>query len=136
MIPRFSILLFATFLIGCSENPAPTESGTPGMLRIGAATTSDILVHIYQKTSAGFEEIGFGQTAEDGSFGLFQPDASGPLWLQTGDYAITLESIGAPIRIPGECRQPQTTPLKLHWTEADHLPLIEVPEATPSRTKR
>lgn len=136
MIHRFSSLLFATLLIGCSEDPEPTESGTPGKLIIGTATTSDILVHFYRKTSAGFEEVGFGQTADDGSFGLFQPDARGPLRLKTGDYLITIESIGAPIRIPEECRLPQTTPLKLHWTEADHLPLIEVPEATPSRTKR
>ena len=131
------LMLFLPILcLGCSQGPSPAKGGTPGIFRIGNSTTSEILLHVHRKMPGGFEEIGFGQTADDGSFVLYNSDASSPLWLESGHYSFTVESIGAPLKFPKQYLTPQTSPLQIQWTDQDTLPTLEVPEAIFAVAKR
>lgn len=92
---------------------------------------SDVQINVYRRTEAGtFESVGFGVPAIDGGFQLYQPGAAGPLWLLPGNYWLTLESAGAPIEIPRDYTTPETTPLRLEWSETDRLVDIEIPASS------
>ena len=86
-------------LVGCGSATVPALGGTSGSLRFGAAVTSDIVVTVHQQNGGEFSVIGFGTTIQDGSFVLYKPGATEPLWLVPGEYAFTLESIGPPVQL-------------------------------------
>jgi hypothetical protein len=91
---------------------------------------SDICVTIHRVNETASEPIGFGVTANDGTFQLVKNEALGPLWLPPGEYRCTLESVGSPIRIPREYTKSGSTPLKVSWSAADKSLELDVPEAS------
>ena len=102
-------------LAGCGGGSAPAKGGTPGTLTFGSNVSSDIRVSIHRSVSGGFEVLGFANTAADGTFVLYNSGATEPLWLEPGDYAFTLETIGPPVEFPEEFTRPESTPLKVTW---------------------
>ena len=119
MLRLIRVLLLAVVLValpGCGGGPSPSKGGTPGKLTFGSNVSSDIKVTIHRNAASGFEELGFANTAADGSFVLYNLGATEPLWLEPGDYAFTLESIGPPVEFPEEFVKPESTPLKVTWT--------------------
>lgn len=108
-----SVALFA----GCG--PRSVAGGTPGRLRAGADVLAEIQVTIHRGTGASREIVGFGITADDGTFALRTPGARGPLRLPKGQYRITVESVGNPIQLPAELLDPQSTPWRLDWSPID-----------------
>ena len=124
-----SVFLFTVSLLsGCSDAPAPATGGTPGTLTFGAGVTSDINITVHRSTAGSFQPIGFGLTDVEGKFILYQTGAAGPLWLEPGDYAFTLESVGPSIAFPKEYLTPQSTPLKLNWTADSESADLSVPQ--------
>jgi hypothetical protein len=109
------ISVVPAILAGCGGGSSPAKGGTPGTLAFGANVSSDIRVTIHRRASGGFEVLGFANTAADGTFVLYNSGATEPLWLEPGNYAFTLESIGPPIEFPKEFTQPESTPLKVKW---------------------
>lgn len=109
-------LFFVSLLNGCSDGPIPATGGTPGTLKFGDGVTSDINITVHRNSAGSFQPIGFGLTDIEGKFILYQTGAAGPLWLEPGDYAFTLESVGPSIAFPKEYLSPLLTPLKLSWT--------------------
>ena len=108
-------ILIAGFLCGCSGSRSPAKGGTAGALMFGPEVTSDILVTVYKKNDNGFQSIGFGTMAVNGSFILYNNGATEPLWLEPGDYKFTLESIGPPIKFPAPYLKPESSPLHVNW---------------------
>lgn len=102
-------------LAGCGGGASPAKGGTPGTLTFGSNVSSDIRVTIHRSVAGGFELLGFANTAADGTFVLYNSEATEPLWLETGDYAFTLESVGPPVEFPEEFSRPESTPLKITW---------------------
>lgn len=109
-------LLAATLLsaTGCG-GPQPVAGGTRGLLHHGNTALGDIQIVLYPADNSA--AVGFGVTNPDGWFELRQPGATGPLWLEPGDYRATLESVGStPLRLPTPYLTPETTPLQFSWT--------------------
>lgn len=123
-----SVLLFAFFLTGCENGPEPATGGTQGVLKFGSSVTSDMVVHVFQKQRSAFQEIGFGNTSADGTFVLYSPGAKEPLFLTPGEFAFTLESVGPTVKMPKEFLKPESTPLKVTWTEGMPSLILEAPE--------
>lgn len=111
-----TLLLLLILLTGCSDAPAPATGGTPGSLTFADGVTSDINITVYKNSSGSFQPVGFGLTDLEGKFNLYHTGASGPLWLEPGDYVFTLESVGPSIAFPKQYLNAATTPLKLTWT--------------------
>lgn len=114
---RFLLMVISLdCLAGCGSATVPAEGGTSGTLKFGADAISDIVVTVHQGNSGQLIPIGFGTTMQDGSFFLYQTGATGPSWLEPGDYVFTRESIGRPVQFPDEFLEPGATPLKFTWT--------------------
>ena len=126
-IGAWAVLL--TMLSGCG-GPKGVTGGTPGVLTYRGKQSADIRVTVYRVDGTASEQIGFGVTANDGTFQLVANEARGPLRLSPGDYCCTLDSAGSPLRIPREYSKPGSTPLKVSWSAADKSLDLEVPEAT------
>lgn len=107
-------ITFAVTFTGCG--PQPVKGGTAGNLMAAGKPLSDVQVTVFQNAGTAFQPIGFAVTKTDGSFQLLQNQARGPLNLAAGDYRCTLESAGAPIKIPKQFAKPETTPLKVSWS--------------------
>ena len=120
-----SLLILGT-LAGCGPTPVP--GGTTGTLRVGGHVLLDMQVTIHSADRPSAKPVGFGTTGTDGWFELYQNGAKGPLWLLPGDYVCTLESIGAPFEVPKEYQSPETSPLKVTWTDGEASPDLEPPE--------
>lgn len=111
----------AAALPGCG--PRPVRGGTAGQLRAAGKPLSEIQVTFFQNEGAVYQPIGFAITKTDGSFQLLQNQARGPLMLAAGDYRCTLESAGAPVKIPKQFAKPETSPLKVSWAGTGALDL-------------
>lgn len=118
------LVLLMIFVAGCQKQSVP--GGTEGVVHAGATRLMDIQVELHD---ASLIPMGFGVSGIDGAFRLFHPRAKGPLWLKPGDYRITLQSIGPiPQFFPKTYTNPETTPLRLHWTENDRILDLEIPQ--------
>lgn len=124
-LKSLALVVVASTLAGCGARPV--TGGTKGVLRYAGKSLSDIQVTIYQLEGGSPKLVGFGVTANDGSFRLMRNLASGALWLSPGEYCCTLESVGMPIRLPKEYASAETTPLKVSWSTADKSLNLEVP---------
>jgi hypothetical protein len=109
------LLVSLVTLAGCG-GVRPVTGGTEGTLDFGDQLLSDIQVSVHERDGTKFTYIGFGVTDRDGGFTLVTDGAKGPLWLSPGEYCFTLESAGAPVEIPNEYLQPETSPLKVSWS--------------------
>ncbi len=112
-----AMVVLAAALAGCGVRPI--TGGTKGVLRVDGKFVSDLQVTVHQLAGGSLHAVGFGVTANDGSFRLVKNNATGPLWLTPGDYRITVESVGAPIRIANEYARADATPLKVSWSARD-----------------
>ena len=121
-------VLMTGVLSGCSGSTSPATGGTAGALMFGPEVTSDILVTVYKKNQTGFQSIGFGTTAVNGSFNLYNTGASEPLWLEPGDYSFTLESIGPPVQFPAPYLKPESSPLNVNWNSDMTSLVLQAPE--------
>jgi hypothetical protein len=116
------LVLLAITLPGCGVRPV--VGGTAGVLHVGGETPGDIQITVHHPAAGGWQPVGFGITASDGSFELVANGAEGPLVLAAGEYRCTLESVGAPIQVPKEYTDAETTPLRPSWPEnGDRLEL-------------
>lgn len=111
------VLLGQMMLPGCYSQPV--MGGTAGKLTIGGAPMSEVQISVYQQKEGAWEKIGFGDATSDGSFELVKPGAAGPLVLEAGEYRFTLESIGAPLRVPPAYQNPASTPLSVVFPTGD-----------------
>ena len=116
-IVLFLIVLMAS-MVGCG-GARPVTGGTEGRLRVGSDRLSEIQVTV--------KPIGFGIPGSDGVFRLVTNGATGALRLTPGEYRCTLESIGAPVVIPSEFAQAETTPLKVTWPTGDLKLDLDIP---------
>ena len=114
-IKGLALSAVVAMLVGCGGGASPAKGGTPGTLTFGSNVSSDIRVTLHRSAAGGFEVLGFANTAADGTFVLYNSGATEPLWLEPGDYAFTLETIGPPVEFPKEFTRPESTPLKVKW---------------------
>ncbi len=105
------ILLFT--LAGCADQ-APTSPGTQGELLSAGGPLPEMKLTVYRVEGQQFTAIGSAVTGWDGRFGLYNLDASEPLWLVAGEYRFTLESAGAPIKVPTKYLKPDSSTLVYH----------------------
>jgi hypothetical protein len=122
----------ASTLAGCG-GVKPVTGGTIGTLRIGGELLSEIQVTVHEVEGTSMQAVGFGVTDRDGLFELVTNGAHGPLILPPGEYRFTLESAGAPVQIPKEYTQPDTTPLKVSWSGGDDDLNLDVPISLPAQ---
>lgn len=120
----FILAIVLTGLAGCGNATPGIAGGTAGKLSFGNDVSSDIRITVYEAQAGSFRPIGFGNSAADGSFVLYSPAADEPLWLQPGDYAFTLESLGPPVQFPDEYLNAETSPLKVTWSV--EMPTLEL----------
>jgi len=130
-------MIAACFLIlmsaGCGGSQA-VPPGTRGLIHAGGATLSDIQVTVHRAVGSTYEPIGHGVSSPTGEFGLIQTAGAGSLWLEPGEYAFTLESVGPePLAWPADFALPESTPLTRTWTGNDELLDLDVPEPQPKR---
>lgn len=119
--------LLAIALLGCG-GPRHVAGGTTGTLHAGSVQLGDIQVTVHRVTGATTEVMGMGITRSDGRFELVQPGARGPLHLASGEYRVTVESVGpVPLRFPREFGSAEKTPLRVEWTTESSQLDLEVP---------
>jgi hypothetical protein len=115
---------------GCG-GPTPVRPGTRGTISTGGRGLAEVRVEVYRRDGDEAEFVGYGVSNPEGRFGLFQDDAAGPLWLEPGEYALTLQSVSPdPFTWPVEYLDPLKTPLLQEWEGSGEL-VLEVPEPTP-----
>lgn len=123
------ILLAALCLVfcgGCSSQPSSVEGGTSGTLVAGDYPVPDFEIKVFEVGNS--VPLGMGTTANDGKFQLILMKGEGPLWLEPGEYAITLESIGPETpRIPSSYADHSKTPLKVTWKSEDKSLELKIP---------
>ncbi|WP_425615027.1 hypothetical protein NA78x_004915 [Anatilimnocola sp. NA78] len=112
-------------LPGCGARPV--TGGTKGSLRGGGSPLSDLQVTIHSQQTGAWTPIGFAVSSTDGTFELFSNGAKGSLFLQPGEYRCTLESAGAPLRVPPVYARAETTPLKVLWPTPSQSLDLELP---------
>ncbi len=127
----FVLSLTLPMICGCGAKSVP--GGTKGVLLVGGSPMSELQINVYAITNGMPQAIGFGVTAEDGSFLLYQTGASSGLWLTPGEYRFTLESVGAPTVIPNEFTSAATTPWKVQWTGTEPTLNLDLPIAEAKR---
>lgn len=111
-------LLLILLHAGCG-GARPVVGGTDGSLRVSGILLSETQVTVHRLEGGAYRPVGFGITDSDGTFQLVTNGAKGPLRLVRGEYRCTLESAGAPVQFPIEYAKPETTPLKIVWSETD-----------------
>jgi hypothetical protein len=121
-----TLLLVGCVLSGCGGGSRPVTGGTTGQLKFGSHVTSDVQVTLHRRVGSEFEVVGFATTDADGRFELLQPGAVGPLWLSTGNYVVTLESVGAPLVLPEKYGMPTKSSLTVDWKEDSADLLLQV----------
>jgi hypothetical protein len=121
------LLVLAVPLTGCG--PTPVVGGTRGTLRDASGQLSEMQITVHRSDGGAWHPIGFGVTADDGSFALVTNGAQGPLLLFPGDYRCTLESVGAPVQIPAEFATADSTPLQVTWSAGSASLDLVVPVA-------
>ena len=119
------VVLLCVSLVGCG--PKPTIGGTPGVLRSGTSRLSEMQVTVHRVVDAKTEAIGYGVPDIEGQFRLIKTGGAEPLVLEPGDYRCTVESIGAPLAIPKEFSQPESTPWKIAWQGGAQTLDLELP---------
>jgi hypothetical protein len=112
-----SFCLFVALLPGCGETPV--NKGTEGVLREHDVPIGNVRVTVNRVDKKSVTPIGFGLSADDGTFQLVTKGGRAGLRLAPGEYSCTLKSIGAQVRIPNEYAQVNTTPLKVFWSKED-----------------
>jgi hypothetical protein len=127
---RHSIIFCVLSLLlpsGCSTGPKPEDTGgTAGLLVVGENPVPDFEVRVFEVGSSN--PLGIGLTGIDGSFKLVVPTGDGPLWLSNGEFAITLEAIGAASpRMSAAYSNPAKTPLKVKWSSANQTLELKLP---------
>ena len=130
MLAFKQILAVAVVVIavsGCGSGTSPAKGGTPGKLTFGSDVSSYIRITIHRSGASGFEQLGFANTAADGSFVLYNSLATEQLWLEPGDYVFTLESIGPPVQFPKAYVKPESTPLKVTWNSEMNSINLDMP---------
>lgn len=128
-LPAVALLICAT--AGCGVGSV--AGGTKGKLLADSVPLGDVQVTVHQINQGSTEPIGFAVTAPDGSFELVTNGAQGPLWLSAGEYRCTLESVGAPVLLPKQYLDADTTPLKVVWSETDSSLELKIPTPRPLR---
>lgn len=126
------VLLFCQ-LTGCGSVARGVVGGTAGELHSGDQPLGDMVITVHQVDGESLEPIGFADARADGTFELVTMAADAPVRLTPGEYRCTIESSGAPLFIPREFRSPETTPLKIEWTESDNLIELNMPPMKPIR---
>lgn len=123
----YGVLLLLLSLVGCG--PRAVVGGTPGTVRSNQLPLADIQVNVYAAGSS--ELVGFGVSSVDGGFQLVSPGAKAPLHLPTGEYVITVESVGPdPLLFPLEFTDSVNTPLKKSWGASETSLDVELPVPT------
>ena len=108
----------STLQLGCS-GPSPVVGGTEGTLKVAGTLLSETQLTLYRVEGTNYEPVGFAVTDSDGAFQLVTNGAKGPLKLEPGNYHCTLQSAGAPVEFPAAYLKPETTPVKVDWTESE-----------------
>ena len=112
-------------LAGCGTGGV--SGGTPGVLKIEGQPVPEIQLKVYSGPVDSLEFRGFAVTQPDGHFGWLLPEARGPLWLPSGEYRVTVESIGPPIKLPSTYRDAKLTPLVVHWDDSQPTWNLDIP---------
>lgn len=116
---------------GCG-GPTPVRPGTRGTIRAGERGLADVRIEVYRRDGNDAEFVGYGVSDTEGHFGLYQEDAAGPLWLEPGEYALTLQSESPePFTWPPEYLDAEKTPLTQSWNKGDESIDLDVPEPLP-----
>jgi len=125
-LPLISIVASSIlFNTGCGGTRS-VEGGTTGTLMAGEIALPDFEIKVYLQGSES--PLGMGTTGPDGRFQLFAPKANGPLWLQAGEYAFTLEALGPDSpRIVRTYSDAKKTPLKLSWEPTSKSLALRIP---------
>jgi hypothetical protein len=97
---------------GCSGDKS-VPGGTKGRVTVDGQPWPEIQVTVYRNESNDSLKLGFGVTREGGLVELLAEDAEGPLWLTPGEYVVTAESIGPPLKIAPDCHDDRKSPLRL-----------------------
>jgi hypothetical protein len=119
------LAVVAAALSGCG--PQPVAGGTTGELHAGEQPLSDVQVTVHRAEGSNWVALGFGVANSHGAFELVNNEASEPLWLPSGEYRVTLESVGAPVKIPREYTAPETTPFQIKRVEEGEKLNLQIP---------
>jgi hypothetical protein len=121
-------LFVSLFASGCDPG-RPVTGGTAGIIHCNGIALDSIEIQVHRRKGATFEAVGSGVSGPDGRFQLVQPKASGPLYLEPGEYHFTLESVG-PVSLnwEAEFQDPSRTPLHCQWMPTDGVLDLDVPE--------
>lgn len=116
-----------TLLLGCG--PAPSiPGGTSGLLHADGTPLKEVRVTLFAAKDDSTQSIAFAVTDAEGAFQLREEATLEGVWLEPGEYRVTLESAGEFRMIwPREYTSPQQTPLKVAWTAEQTQLELHVP---------
>ena len=106
---------------GCGTDQL--EQGTEATVTVAGEPVVDVQVNVFAMKHGKPVEVGFAVSRAGGKLKFVQPQASGPLVLEPGDYRFTAETVGAALVIPEEYTDPATTPLRVTLPSSDGITL-------------
>jgi hypothetical protein len=120
-----SAAMLAISVSGCGTDQL--EQGTEATVTVAGEPVVDVRVNVFAMQDGKPVEVGFAVSRAGGKLKFLQPQASGPLVLESGDYRFTAETMGAELVIPQEYTDPATTPLQATLPSPDGI-ILTLPE--------
>ena len=121
LIPLSLVSGVCSIVIGCGGYRS-VPGGTEGLLQSDGEPIAGIEVTIHELNETSWEVIGSGVSLSDGTFVLRSPLAEGPLWLQPGEYRVTLASVRPDfVALPVKYLSVLDTPFEVDWSSSDTM---------------
>lgn len=124
-----SALLLVT-VGGCGSDRV--DGGTEATITVAGEPVVDVQVRVFSMKDGKPVELGFAVSKAGGKLSFVKPKASGPLTLEPGEYRFTVEPVGAPLALPKDYGNAETTPLQIELPTAEPITLT-LPEPTQKR---
>ena len=123
------LLLAALWIAAGCGAPAEIEGGTPGLIHVSGVPLADVHVAVFASSGDEAEPLAFGISDRNGRFELRRPGTLEAVWLEPGDYSLTVESTGEfELHWPAELYSRRETPLQVKWSSGNEQLDLNVPE--------
>ena len=127
--PSWPCVLPAVAVLACGcGRTTELPGGTKGILLVQGMPVEEIQINVFRQGAAS--SLAFGISDYAGRFELRHPESLEAVWLEPGEYKITIESVGEYyLRWPSPYSNPAETPLQHTLSGREEEFRVEIPIA-------